>query len=282
MVDNAGPTPDPGPVTVTDPLPAGETYVGASGPGWTCNHSGQDVTCTRPGAYPVGQRSTIALTVLLGAAAVPTVTNTATVAGTGTDPVPANNSSSDPATVGPGVDLSVTKTLIGTGLVTGSDASYLVTVHNAGPSPATGVTITDSLPAGLTPIGASGTGWTCTVAGNTIHCAYGPDLPSGASTTITVVSPGRRHLRHHHQRGQRPKRHRRTRPVQQRRLVRPRGRRATPSGAALRWVRRRSPSPAPRPNAPPYGRGVLILAGTLLTITTRRRRQTRHSDRRAP
>jgi uncharacterized repeat protein (TIGR01451 family) len=186
-VANAGPTPDPGPVTVADALPAGETFVSAVGTGWTCNASGQTVTCVLPGPYPVGQQSSIALTVLLGAAAVPTVTNTATVAGTGTDPVPANNTSSDPTTVGPGVNLSVTKTLVGTTLTTGTNASWLITVHNAGPSPASGVTATDALPAGLSPVSASGDGWTCQVAA-VIHCAYGPDLPAGSDATVTVVT----------------------------------------------------------------------------------------------
>ena len=45
-VTNTGPTPDPGPVTVTDTLPPGVTYVSATGDGVACDATGQTVTCT--------------------------------------------------------------------------------------------------------------------------------------------------------------------------------------------------------------------------------------------
>jgi len=35
-VTNAGPTDDPGPITLTDVLPVGLRYVDATGAGWTC------------------------------------------------------------------------------------------------------------------------------------------------------------------------------------------------------------------------------------------------------
>ncbi len=188
LVNNAGPTADPGPVTVTDVLPNGLTFVTASATGWTCANSGQTVTCTRAGAYPIGLSSTIALTVLVGAAAVPSVTNTSAVTGKGTDPNPANNTSSDPASVAPGVTLAITKALVGTTLVTGTNATYQIAVKNLGPSNATGVTITDNIPSGLQAVSASGAGWTCTVIPTAVHCAYGLTLANGASAQVTVVA----------------------------------------------------------------------------------------------
>jgi uncharacterized repeat protein (TIGR01451 family) len=92
-VGNSGPTPDPGPVTVTDPLPAGETFVSAAGDGWTCTATGATVTCSRSGPFAVDATSTITLVVELGAAALPAVADTATVRGSGSDPDLANNAS---------------------------------------------------------------------------------------------------------------------------------------------------------------------------------------------
>ena len=35
-VQNNGPSDSAGPIVVTDPVPAGTTFVSADGPGWTC------------------------------------------------------------------------------------------------------------------------------------------------------------------------------------------------------------------------------------------------------
>jgi uncharacterized repeat protein (TIGR01451 family)/fimbrial isopeptide formation D2 family protein len=185
-VANAGPTPDPGPVTVTDPLPAGETYVSATGTGWTCTATGSTVVCATAGALPLGAAPVITLVVQLGAVA--SVANTATAAGTGTDPVPANNSATDTASVTPAAALTVTKALDGTTLTAGGTANYTITVANPGPSPATGVTVTDTLPAGLVPLTATGTGWTCTVAGQAVTCAQTGTLAVDAESTVVVTA----------------------------------------------------------------------------------------------
>ena len=50
-------------VTVTDELPAGVTYGGASGDGWSCSHAGGTVTCAQPDLRPAGVAPSIAITV---------------------------------------------------------------------------------------------------------------------------------------------------------------------------------------------------------------------------
>lgn len=95
-VSNAGPSDAAGPVTVTDTLPNGLTYVSGTGTGWSCGAAAQTVTCTRGAGMTAGSSSTIALTVAVGGPAVPSVTNTASVSSSTHDPTPGNNSSSDP------------------------------------------------------------------------------------------------------------------------------------------------------------------------------------------
>jgi uncharacterized repeat protein (TIGR01451 family) len=90
-----------GAVTVVDTLPTGVAFVGGSGSGWTCGAIGQAVTCTLPTGLASGASSAITLSVQIGPAAAPSVTNTATVSATVFDPNSSNNSSSDPTTVIP-------------------------------------------------------------------------------------------------------------------------------------------------------------------------------------
>src|SRR6185295_423118 len=48
-VTNLGPSVSRAPITVTDTLPAGTSFVSAAGTGWSCSASGQTVTCTSAG-----------------------------------------------------------------------------------------------------------------------------------------------------------------------------------------------------------------------------------------
>jgi uncharacterized repeat protein (TIGR01451 family) len=80
-------------VSVTDPLPAGSSFVSASGTGWTCGAVAGIVTCTLPTLAP-GAAAPITLTINAPVVSSPgTLTNTATVSSAGADPVPGNNSS---------------------------------------------------------------------------------------------------------------------------------------------------------------------------------------------
>tara|TARA_R110002049_G_scaffold252264_2_gene427295 strand:+ start:27215 stop:29608 length:2394 start_codon:yes stop_codon:yes gene_type:complete len=91
---------EPGAITVTDTLPAGLSYDLASGAGWSCGASGQNVTCTHAGPLAAGDSlPDITLDVLVSAAAVPSVINTASVAGTLPDANESDNSDTDTATV---------------------------------------------------------------------------------------------------------------------------------------------------------------------------------------
>ena len=98
--NNASAIDEPGAITVTDTLPAGLSFNSATGTGWTCGAVGQDVTCSHPGPLAAGSSlPDISLNVLAGAAAVPSVINTANVSGSLSDANTSDNTSSDSTVV---------------------------------------------------------------------------------------------------------------------------------------------------------------------------------------
>src|SRR5436309_2922195 len=109
------------------------------------------------------------------------------VAGGG-DATPGNNSPSDPTIISQLPDLAMTKTHTGNFTQGQSGDTYNLTVSNVGAGPTSGtVTVTDTLPTGLTATGLAGSGWTCTLA--TLTCTRSDALAAGASyppITLTV------------------------------------------------------------------------------------------------
>ena len=101
------------------------------------------------------------------------------------DPVPGNDSATaTTTTAAPSADLAVTKT--GPTTVTpGVAYPYTVTVTDHGPSTATAVTLTDTLPPGVTLSAASG----ATCAGSPVVCDVGTVAPGGSVTVTLTVLP---------------------------------------------------------------------------------------------
>jgi uncharacterized repeat protein (TIGR01451 family) len=97
-VTNIGLTATSGMITVTDALPPGLTWLTAAGRDWACSAADRMVTCTSPVAIDPGASSTIALSVDVGAAAWPGVTNLAVVSNK-SDRNPSNNAAGDPTVV---------------------------------------------------------------------------------------------------------------------------------------------------------------------------------------
>ncbi len=104
-VVNDGPGVAPGPITITDPLPAALTYVSAVGSAGTCTAAGQDVTCISDTDLAVGATLTITLTTDVSAAATGSIDNDASVTagisddGTGEDRLD-NNDDGDTIVLG--------------------------------------------------------------------------------------------------------------------------------------------------------------------------------------
>ncbi|MEW9518145.1 DUF7507 domain-containing protein [Streptomyces tubercidicus] len=114
------------------------------------------------------------------------ISNTATASyenRLGDTPEPVTSTSNEQVTqVKPAADLIVTKAADATTVTVGQTVTYRITVHNAGPNGATGVTVTDQLPDGLTFLSADGPGSYDPATG---QWAAG-DLADGATATLVL------------------------------------------------------------------------------------------------
>ncbi|HYK00647.1 MAG TPA: hypothetical protein VE974_02760 [Thermoanaerobaculia bacterium] len=190
-VTNAGPS-DAMNVTLTDELPAQTTFVSAE------QTSGSGFTCTTPAIGATGtitcsiatltatSSATFSFVVHIAPDATGTLENTASVSSSTLDPSPANSSGSTSTAVGAATtDVSITKTADAGTYPAGASATYTLVVTNNGPEIATGVTVTDVLPAGATLTSATPTQGTCSGT-TTVTCSLG-FLDAGATATITLV-----------------------------------------------------------------------------------------------
>src|SRR5205085_335193 len=162
-------------------LPASLTARTGSGTGWTCNTSGQTVTCTRSTALAAGASyPNITITANVSATAPSSVTNSASVSGGG-ETNTGNESSSDVPTINQRADMTITKSHTGN-FTRGSTGVYTITATNSGPTATSGtVTVTDTLPSGFTYSSATGTGWSCSASGQTVTCTRSTVLAAAAS-----------------------------------------------------------------------------------------------------
>ncbi len=192
-------------ITVTDTIPSNYTIGTVLSPqnGWTCNVTGQTVTCTKPAGTVPGNN------VPLGTITIPVtattagngVVNTATIAGpVGQDPNPANNTATDGGVniTQATVDLRANKFgPIPALVVVGNTYSYIISTTNVGTAGFFGtIEMADSLPAGLRVDSYNPTnGWSCLPAAPvtgpaTITCSrvYTAGAPLAANATTPEVT----------------------------------------------------------------------------------------------
>ena len=142
------------------------------------------ITCTAA-SLANGASATFTLVVEVAATSGP-ISNTATAESATSDPNSGNSGGTSSGVIaGPAAaDIEVTKTTTATQAVPGGTLNYTITVTNAGPSSATNVVVTDTLPAGLTLISATPSQGTCNAV-NPVSCNLGTIL-NGGSATITL------------------------------------------------------------------------------------------------
>ncbi len=143
-----------------------------------------------------GGKATFVLSGTLSPTATGTLVNTATVTPPPNivDPNPGNGTSTETNPIfgvppsPPIVDLAITKVNLGPFTAGQIGAQYGITVKNVGTIPTSGVvTVTDTLPFGLTATAISGAGWACTQPAG--PCTRSDPLAPGASypmLTLTV------------------------------------------------------------------------------------------------
>jgi len=188
-VENNGPS-DAQNVVVTDTVPTGTTFVSvASSGGLNCSGSGP-VTCTNA-SFVAGAIASITLTIHIPSSMTGSITNTASVTSTTSDPNPANNTSSFTAPINVAADLSIAKTGP-SAPIAGNNLTYTLTGTNIGPSDAQTVSVSDTLPAGTTFVSlAIPSGWICTTPAvgmtGAISCTIATVGAGAAATTFTLV-----------------------------------------------------------------------------------------------
>ncbi|HZQ47205.1 MAG TPA: proprotein convertase P-domain-containing protein, partial [Verrucomicrobiae bacterium] len=181
-VTNNGPSTASG-VKVTNTLPANVTFISASSSQGTCSSIGNQVICTL-GTLLQGSNATA--TIQVRALNVGTITATAVASGNQTDPVPVNNTVSVTTTVTPAADLSLAMSGPPS-VIVNSNATYKITVQNLGPSPATGVIVNDTLPAGVTVVSVTNLQGGYSISNGAVACTLTNTLAAGAIATITIT-----------------------------------------------------------------------------------------------
>jgi uncharacterized repeat protein (TIGR01451 family) len=167
-------------VVVTDVLPTGLTFVSAT--------PSQGTYTSATGAWAVGNLANAA-SATLGITATVTraeaIVNQATrTGGNETDPNRANNTGTVSINGATLADVQVQETADNLTPTNGQNVTFTVTAHNAGPGNATGVVITDNLPAGLTFVSATASQGA--YANATGVWTVGA-INNGATATLTVV-----------------------------------------------------------------------------------------------
>lgn len=188
-VSNAGS--DASPLTWTDTLPSGMTFVSLtqnSGPTMSCS-TGTTVSCSLS-PFPGGATATFTLVGHIPSNMTSgTLQNTATVSAPN-DPNPENDTSTTTLNIS-SVDMSIVKTGPATATA-GTSISYTITITNSGPDSATDVVWSDTLPPNTTFSSVSpSAGCTAPPVGlnGTVSCTIGLLAPSTPTQyTLTIVA----------------------------------------------------------------------------------------------
>jgi large repetitive protein len=180
VVQNAGPSTSMD-VSLDDPTPPGLSFVSNAGDCTTA------FPCALGTIFPGTSRTiTATFAVPLGYTTPNPIANTASAAKTTTpDPNPGNNTATAQSAVNTNADVAVSKVVTPTTPLVGDTVTMFISVLNNGPNQASGVVVTDVLPAGLTFLSASPQQGTYVPASGQWEVGV---LPNGANATLTITA----------------------------------------------------------------------------------------------
>jgi len=167
-------------VVVTDTLPAGAVFTGASG-GGTTNLSGQVIW---PSIASLASNAVVSYTVTNLAAPFGIMTNSVAVSSDIAELLPGDNTATAISSVTTVSDLTIIKTPSFSPVFASTNFAYTLTIVNNGPSPATSLVVTDSLPSNLTYLGAIPDA--TLVDSNTVVWSLPAGLPASGTTNLTL------------------------------------------------------------------------------------------------
>lgn len=169
-------------VVVSDPVPAQLTFASGT-PG--CTLTGGIVRCAL-GTINSGAGRDLTLVFHVDSSATNGVVNVATVSSTTTDPNLNNNSANVLILLGPQADLQIEKHASSAAVAPGGQVMYTLAVHNNGPSDATGVTVSDPLPRGLTVESAQPSQGSCQTT-TAVVCRIGRVVSGGEAQVLVTA-----------------------------------------------------------------------------------------------
>ncbi|GIX00173.1 MAG: hypothetical protein KatS3mg111_3505 [Pirellulaceae bacterium] len=166
QVTNAGPSTATN-VEIVDTLPAGVTFVSATGGTVTPPSGGSSDVTINVGNLAAGANAVVTITVAVDQSAANSVENTAIVRSdestAGFDTDTSNNSVSESTAVQSTSDLTITKVDSADPVIAGNSFTYTITVTNNGPSDAANTVVIDDIPDGIQITSATASAGTVTI-----------------------------------------------------------------------------------------------------------------------
>ena len=174
---------------IKDPLPAGTTFVSATGGGTYA--AGTNTVTWNLGNLAAGASGSVTLTITLDTDGLTYMNQASLTYGVSltTKTATSNTSTTRRDSTAVDADLSITVVEAPTPIPSGGAFTYTTTVTNAGPGSATGVQVTATVPAGATYVSGGGgvSGWTCVLSGMVVTCTKSAALASGSSSPVVIT-----------------------------------------------------------------------------------------------
>jgi uncharacterized repeat protein (TIGR01451 family) len=184
-VSNAGPNDATG-VNLSDPIPQNAAYVSSNTAQGSCASNAGIFSCS---LGTIKANASVQVSMIVNSSVVGTLTNSASVSATETDPVTSNNSASINVSVTvPTANLALTSSATPNPLDINTNASLTYTVSNAGPDSASNSTFTTTLPTNASYISSNPSQGTCSFSVAVLTCNLGSIAANGSAQVSLVLT----------------------------------------------------------------------------------------------